>query len=68
MHHSFFSKNQQDFSEYVPPVPEKLYLEVGTPWVDRVYDRKSVPGFFVIWTTQIWHFLESASTQRGALL
>ena len=32
----------------IPPVPEKLYLEVGTPWVDRVYDRKSVPGFFVI--------------------
>ena len=33
---------------YVPPDPEKLSLEVGTPWVDRVYNRKSVPGFFVI--------------------
>ena len=30
----------------LPPVPEKLWLEVGTPWVNRVYDRKSVPGFF----------------------
>ena len=38
------------------------------PWVDRVYDRKSVPGFFAIWTTQFWHFMESASTQRGAHL
>ena len=34
--------------EALPPDPEKLSLEVGTPWVDRVYDRKSVPGFFVI--------------------
>jgi hypothetical protein len=32
---------------HVLPEPEKLSLEVGTlaPWVDRVYDRKSVPGF-----------------------
>ena len=27
-----------------------------------------MPGFFVIWTTQICHFLESAPTQRGAHL
>ena len=32
----------------LPPVAEKLCLGVGTPWVDKVYDRKSVPGFFAI--------------------
>ena len=27
------------------PVQDTLWLGVGTPWVDRVYDGKSVPGF-----------------------
>ena len=30
---------------YVPPEPEKLWLEVGTP---RVYEKNSLPGFFAI--------------------
>ena len=29
----------------IPHEPKKLQLKVGNPWVDRVYDRKSVPGF-----------------------
>ena len=49
---------------HVLPEPEKLSLEVGTsaPWVDRVYDRKSVPGFLhfepfefgIFWKSQRW--------------
>ena len=39
----------------------------GSPCLLSIYSL-SVPGFFVIWTTQIWHFLESASTQRGTYL
>ena len=31
--------------------PEKLWLG---DWVDRAYNRRSVPGFFAIWTTQTW--------------
>ena len=27
------------------PVQDTLWLGVGIPWVDRVYDGKSVPGF-----------------------
>ena len=47
--------------------PREIVPRDGYPlWVDRL--RLSVPGFFAIWTTQIWDFLESASTQRGAHL
>ena len=62
----FLTESNNQFRNFhnIPPEPEKLQLEVGTPWVDR----KRVPVFFVIWTTQICHFLESAPTQRGAHL
>ena len=49
--HLRLSKRQRNFHikrQTLPSDPEKLSLEVGTPWVDRVSDRKSVPGFFVI--------------------
>ena len=59
----FLTESNNQFRNFhnIPPEPEKLQLEVGTPWVDR----KRVPVFFVIWTTQICHFLESASPSKG---
>ena len=43
----------------VPPDPEKLSLEVGTPWVDRVYMIERVYQDFC--HLNYTNFLESAS-------
>jgi hypothetical protein len=44
----FYKTAKVALGNKIPPDPDKLSLEVGTPWVDRVYDRKNGRGFLVI--------------------